>query len=431
MLSSGASPARQILSPSGARSAAIRCYAVRAACVYFALDALPDLLVRFPGGPAILVPYWKTWNAILPWFGRYVLRAANPGSLPLPISSALLGDFAGGYVLMLLFLLIALLVAAIWGFADGQKRNYRTLHNYLRVYVRYALAFSTLGYGIAKFFHGQFRSLDFVDWMTPLGMLQPRELLWDFMGFSRSYQVFTGVVECLGVALLFWRRTTLLGSLLLIGALGNVLMMDISYGVSVKRIALRLLIMALFLAAPDVRRLADLFLFDRPAAPVHFSESSWGNVWARRTAVAVKALVIVYIFIAQWTRIHQGLVDAPKPALSGLFKVQHFLRDGREDTADDLRSWRWVAVDKSTFAVQSAGATWERRRAAFDNTKQTVTLSSGPRRTSSLTYSRTTPDDMVLRGMLDDHPVEILLRRLPEPRFALNDPLALRWPSIW
>ena len=99
-----------------------------------------------------------------------------------------------------------------------------------------------------------------VDVMTPLGMLQPRELRWDFMGFSRSYQLFTGAVELLGVVFLFFGRTTLLGALILIGALTNVLMMDIAYGVSVRRIALRLLLPALVLAAADLSRLINLLV---------------------------------------------------------------------------------------------------------------------------------------------------------------------------
>ena len=433
MASPGTSSSQQSQALPGPWGTAFHCWAFRVALVYFALDALPDLLLRLPGGPTVLVPYWKTWNAVLPWFGRYVLRVPNPGNLTLPIAPVLLGDLAGGYVLMLLFLLLALILAGVWTIADRQRSNHRALHNWLRVYVRYALAFSTLGYGISKLFHVQFRSLDLVDWMTPIGMLQPRELLWDFMGFSRSYQVFTGAVECLGVALLFWRRTTLLGSLLLIGALGNVLLLDISYGVSVRRIALRLLLMALFLTAPDLGRLADIFLLHRPAAPLHVGEPSWGSPWMRRMAVATKALVILYVISTVSIKLYEEskLGAAPHPALYGLFKVQHFVRNGREDAADDPRSWRWIAIDGRGFAVELSSARWERRRADFDDSRQVITVSSGPQRKSSLTYSHSGPDDVVITGVLDNQPTEIVLRRMPEPRFALSDALALRWPSIW
>jgi hypothetical protein len=73
----------------------LQCWAFRVVFVYFILDALPDLLRRLPGGFSVLVVYWKTWNAIVPWFGRHVLRLPDPQGLVLPISPVLLGDFAG------------------------------------------------------------------------------------------------------------------------------------------------------------------------------------------------------------------------------------------------------------------------------------------------------------------------------------------------
>ena len=125
------------------------------------------------------------------------------------------------------------------------------------------------------------------------------------------------------------------------------------------------------------------------------------------------------------------LVDAPRPALYGLFKVQSLLRNGREAAAGDPRSWKWIAIDGRGFAVQLSSAEWERRRADFDDPNQGITVSSGRQRKSSLTYSRTGPDDVVIKGVLDNQSTEIVLRRMPEPRFALNDAVALRWPSIW
>jgi hypothetical protein len=260
-------------------------------------------------------------------------------------------------------------------------------------------------------------------------MLQPRELLWDFMGFSRPYQMFTGIVECLGVALLFWRRTTLLAALILIGSLGNVLMLDIGYGVSVRRIALRLLLLAIFLVVPDLCRLADLFLLHRPAAPLDVGRPSWGSPWTKRLAVATKAVIILYVVTTQSMSVYEAgkLVTAPRPALYGLYKAQHFLSNGREDAADTSRSWQWIAIDTGGMTVQLPSANWERRAAAFDDAKQNITL--GRQRKSSLTYSRTGPDDVLIKGVLDDQPTEILLRRIPEPPFPLNDPQALNWVS--
>ena len=403
----------------------LQCWGFRVVFIYFILDALPDLLLRLPGGPSVLGVYWHTWNAVLPWFGAHVLRVPDPQRLVLPISPVLLGDFAGAYVLMLVFLLLALIVGTIWTIADPHRADHRTLHGWLRVYVRYALAFSMLGYGISKLFQVQFRPLDLVDLMTPFGMLQPRELLWNYMGFSRTYQIFTGVVECLGVALLFFRRTTLLGALVLAGSLANVLVIDIAYGVAVRRIALRLLLMALVLAAADWRRLANLFVLHGPAAPVNVDGPSWQNPWARRTAIAVKAIVILGVIASRSMELYheRTFVIAARAELYGVFSVQRMVRDGREVAAEDSHSWNWIAVDGRSIAIGFTGTEWERRRAEFDDAHQTITLGSarqGPQPKNTLTYSRD-GDNVIMSGVLDGQETKIVLRRMPEPRFVLQD----------
>jgi len=437
MVTSGAARAHQIEEPSGTRWTALQRWAFRVAFVYFVLDALPDLLLRLPGrrfgGQFLLVLYWKIWNPVLPWFGRYILHVRNPGSLPLPTGPVLLGDFAGGYVLMLLFLILGFVAATLWTVADQHRGDYRSLHYWLRVYVRYALACSMLGYGLSKLFPLQFAPPRLVDLLTPMGTLEPRKLLWLFMGFSRPYQVFTGLVECVGVALLFWRRTTLLGSLLLIGAAGNVLMIDTSYGMTVRRIALRLLLMAVFLAAPDVRRLANFFLRHLPVTAGDIEGPSWKGVWTRRFALALKAAVILYIVTPELIQESNDprLLAPPRPALYGVYKVQRFLRNGQESSPDDSSTWQSIAVDEQGMAVQLSGMNWQRLATVFDDAKQSITISNGPRRKNSLTYSHAGPDDILVKGVLDNQPAEILLHRVPEPRFTLNDPVAMHWPSIW
>ena len=83
------------------------------------------------------------------------------------------------------------------------------------------------------------------------------------MGASESYNVFTGAGEILGGLLLTTRRTTLLGAIVSLGVLGHVAMLNFSYDVPVKLFSLHLLAMAVFLIAPDLRRLATMFLMIR------------------------------------------------------------------------------------------------------------------------------------------------------------------------
>ena len=66
--------------------------------------------------------------------------------------------------------------------------------------------------------------------------------------------------------------------------MSNVLALNLCYGVYVKLISLHMLLLSVFLVAPDTRRLANIFLFNRTvdrAQPVPLSNRSWVN----RTAV--------------------------------------------------------------------------------------------------------------------------------------------------
>jgi hypothetical protein len=112
--------------------------------VFFMLN-VPDYLIYWlPLGPKIYSLYLKPWSVVVPWFGKHVLGLSRE------ITRVTMGDSAGGYVLLLCEVLIALAAAAVWTLVDRHRKEYRTVHYWLRVCVRYGLAFSTLNYGISK-----------------------------------------------------------------------------------------------------------------------------------------------------------------------------------------------------------------------------------------------------------------------------------------
>lgn len=96
-----------------------------------------------------------------------------------------------------------------------------------------------------------------------LGSYTPQQFLWLFIGVSPGYERFAGCVECLDGALLFVPQLTTLAALLATMALTQVFALNVFYDVHVKLFSLHLLLMACFLLLPDVRRLADVFLFNR------------------------------------------------------------------------------------------------------------------------------------------------------------------------
>jgi hypothetical protein len=112
----------------------------------------------------------------------------------------------------------------------------------------------------------QFGSLRLAEMVQPIGEQSPMGLLWRFMAASPAYTMFTGFAEVLAASLLLFRRTAMLGAFLCAGVMANVVALNFCYDVPVKLFSSRLLLMSLFLLAPDVRRLCHFFILqDRPS----------------------------------------------------------------------------------------------------------------------------------------------------------------------
>ena len=135
-----------------------------------------------------------------------------------------------------------------------------------RALARYYLATTMLTYGWIKLFPLQFPAPGPDRLLQAYGDSSPMGIAWTFVGASAGYQMFGGLMELVGGYLLFWRRTTFLGALVVAGVMTNVAAMNLFYDVPVKLFSTHLILMALFLAAPDLPRLFGLLLFNVPTA---------------------------------------------------------------------------------------------------------------------------------------------------------------------
>jgi hypothetical protein len=121
------------------------------------------------------------------------------------------------------------------------------------------LGWFMLDYGSWKVvFPDQMRAPTLSTLLVPFGDLSPTARLWLFMGSSQLYTFCCGAVEMLGGALLFAPCLTTIGALVSAAALTNVFLLDVSYDVAVRQLALLMLLMSVSLLAPDLRRMADV-----------------------------------------------------------------------------------------------------------------------------------------------------------------------------
>jgi hypothetical protein len=90
----------------------------------------------------------------------------------------------------------------------------------------YYLGFSLLTYGLTKIFQTQFVLLPFAAWQLPLEKASGSNLAWAFLGRAPWFQVLLGFLEFIPAILILFRRTALLGAILLLPMTLNVFLIN-------------------------------------------------------------------------------------------------------------------------------------------------------------------------------------------------------------
>lgn len=269
--------------------------AFRLAFSYLVLYYFPHALSYvsyLPGVGRLAEAYFQLWQTLTLWAGHRLLHLRE-----MPVDPDLGGDTTAGWVRWLVMAAVAVVAALAWTLLDRRRTEYRRLHAGLRLPLRYILGFTMFNYGMIKVIQSQFVVLHIAKLQETYGEMSPMGLLWTFMSYSAPYNVFTGGAEALGGLLLFFRRTTLLGALTVAAVMTHVVLINFSYDVIVKIYSIHLLATALFLAAPDLGRLADLLVLHRPTRPrVDLPWRSFPR-WARFGRIAGKTLFIGYFLV--------------------------------------------------------------------------------------------------------------------------------------
>jgi uncharacterized membrane protein YphA (DoxX/SURF4 family) len=273
-----------------------RIVAFRFMFAYVVLYCFPQPLEMVPKLDWLAGKYGEGLVHLAAWLGARLLGIEVDPDAPGNGS----GDRTIDYLLVFTDLLLATLATVVWSLIDRRRPHHRRLAEGLWIYVRYVLALTMIAYGLAKVFKSQFPFPSPARLAQPIGNTSPMGILWTFMGYSTPYNVFTGGMECLGGVLLFSRRTTTLGALVIVGVMTNVVALNFCYDVPVKLYSTHLLLLAVGLAAPDLRRLANVLILNRPTtprppAPPIWYESTVNAAWngANSAETSVRACRVV------------------------------------------------------------------------------------------------------------------------------------------
>jgi hypothetical protein len=399
----------------------------RFVCCYFVLHAAParerlSLISEIPGGSFLARSYQSVWETLTPWVARSVFHLSGPALVYRPTGST---DTTLDYVQEFCFLILALATTVLLSILDRKRKDYGRVHAWLRLLIRYTLSFTLFTYGLVKIFPLQFRPTTLDRFIEPYGHFSPMGVLWNFMGASIPYIIFAGLCEMTPAVLLLFRRTTTLGSLTAFGVLLNVVMLNFCYDVPVKLYSTNLLLMAIFLATPDVRRLTHALLLNRSADPSSPPEIHFEMHWARMAATAFQIAFVGYFLFGQinsnWKMYRSVYVHPDQPPIYGLYRVEAFQRGGREipPLATDGTRWDWVAAQNPqgliVLAMDGSGTFYRTR---YDVPRNRVVLVI--RGTEyALMYSHPNAEHLLLEGRLQADLLSVRLRKVDPSTFLL------------
>jgi len=412
---------RPLSAPQAEWSLATRIF-FRLACAYWVLYSLPSTgRISFfgviPGSQA----YNNVWQTVVQWVAIHAFHLSGPVTVYRFTGS---GDTTLDYIQNLCFLVLAFAAALVWSIIDRRRTNYQTLHGWLRLLVRYTLAITLFSYGFSKVFPMQFPFPGLSRMIEPFGDFSPMGVLWQFMGSSPAYTIFAGVMETVGAVLLLFRRTTTLGALVSAGVLLNVVVLNFCYDVPVKLYSLNLLLMAVFLMAPDLGKLTGLLVLNRPAAPMTTFGPVFEKRWMRNGAVCIKIFFIGFFPLQNAVRIYWSYRDAVlspvRPPIYGLYQVERFTENGKDvpPLLTDTGRWKMVLAQNATLLqIRMMDDSARAFASVYRPAENTVVLTGGDK--TVFTYSRPDAEHLTMSGSMGGVPLVVNLRRKDPSEFLL------------
>jgi uncharacterized membrane protein YphA (DoxX/SURF4 family) len=375
--------------------------------------------------PLINLLYEQVDNLLhrfIPWFAR-TFFGYHKEIIIAPSGS---GDTTYYYLLWFFNIVLTVIGTLIWAFFDRKRKNYNTLYYWISVIVRYYLFYTMIIYGLYKVIKLQFPFPSLMRLVEPYGDSSPMGLAWTYMGYSESYNYFTGFAELLGGILLLSRRTTTFGALVCLGVMSNVFMINMGYDVPVKLLSFNTILMSLFLLWKDTKRLVYFFLLNRPVPATDIS-LPYSNKKFRYALIGLKFLFIISITGITLMQALDAQKEygqkAPKPPLYGIYYTESFVKNNEPipPLATDTTRWKRIIIASRRFAsIQLMNDSIRMYNLKIDTVTKTALINPVGDTLSKTTFSYTTDTPyLTFTGLVKNDSTFIRLKRFDENKFLL------------
>ena len=233
-------------------------------------------------------------------------------------------------------------------------------------------------------------------------------------------------MEVLAGLLLIVPGTTALGALLSFVAMIEVFVLNMTYDVPVKLFSFHLILLSLFLLAPDLRAIFDFFVLHRrasasPPAPLFRSRPS-----ANRIALAAQLLLGLWLIGMNVKFARDGWSEygggRPASALYGIWEVGQETIDGQGRPpllTDSARPRRVIFDFASRVAFQGMDDAFVGYGAAINVNDKTLVLTSRAGQKASFSFQRARQNELTLDGEMEGHRIHMELQLVEPSRFRL------------
>jgi hypothetical protein len=174
----------------------------------------------------------------------------------------------------------------------------------------------------------------------------------------------------------------------------NVAVLNFCYDVPVKLYSTNLTLMAVFLLAPDLRRLFDVLVRNRATGPADLNPIVFRRRWMRVAAMVCWVAVVGYQLYSNirdgWDGYKRAYRNPPRSPYYGIYDVE------------SGASWSKVAIQVPAGIVVR---------------KSDDSMQNYP--TKDVKWSAPDPDHLVLEGSFDGAPATVRLRKIDPAKYPL------------
>lgn len=239
--------------------------------------------------------FW--WDSLL--LQVTTLIAKNVFSIDQPILNKRTGssDKLFNFIRIFFIINLSLLTAIASHFINNKYKNFPRLLSFLITACRYFVAIMLIKYGFTKVFQNQFPTPYLARYVQQFGDSSPEGLAWFFMGYSKEFKVFTGVVEIICAIFLLFRNTKLLGAVLSVLVCTVIFTMNLCYDIPVKLFSGHLLAFSLFLVLLDYKNLW-LFFVKGKSTKIKAHPYFFANYKRKNLFLYLKWFIILFVFLS-------------------------------------------------------------------------------------------------------------------------------------